>query len=366
MHLRLDGVLPPSSTRIVESKRESISKKTCKVLTDRASLLLILKTIYQRADETALQLRLAQSLATMTTHPNPGLNTNSTHSHNQEREAIAPRLEEVNLEEISIHFLCTYSTHPNWTEIISSCNDYGQTMAHISVTLGYFRLLQRLFTWEIDLDVVDHMGLTALHYAYRFGQEECAGFLIHSGATADNLGRSGSSLDPSLEVRVHPAIDTGGDGSTHSNSSGDYSIAEAEGQYAKHFLVEQWRRQIENERRGEIPLSRHQSGDARGRLGSASTPPAHDSADERVEGVMHGQHFSPSVQLPQEIPKDITLQEMKPPTKTAVPSSVLPSVVAASTQMKLYSPGHVAAQGYRALSGDKFVPYPPWVRQSGA
>ena len=337
------------------------------MLTDRASLLLILKTIYQRADETTLQSRLAHSLATMNTHPNPNLNTNPTHLHNQEREAIAPRLEEVDLEEISIHFLYTYSTHPNWKEIISSCNDYGQTMAHISVTLGYFRLLQRLFMWEIDLNVVDHMGFTALHYAYLFRQKECTGFLIHSGATADDLGRSGSSLEPSLEVRPHPIIDTGGDSSTHSTPSADYNIAEAEGQYAKHFLVEQWRRQIKDEKRGEISPSRHRREGARVRLGSASTPPADDSAYERAGGVTHGQPLSPSVQFPQETPKDTTSQEMKPPTETAVPSSTLLPVVAASTRMKPDSPGRVAAQGYLSLSEKTVVPYPhAWVSQSGA
>jgi hypothetical protein len=89
-------------------------------------------------------------------------------------------------------------------------------MAHISVSLGYFRLLQYLFTWGINLNAVDNMGLTALHYSYLFKQEECARFLIHSGADQfilDDLGRSPFNLAPSLEVGVHSTIHAGGNSS---------------------------------------------------------------------------------------------------------------------------------------------------------
>jgi len=145
----------------------------------------------------------------MNAHRNP-MNTGTTHSTNQEREEAPPRLEDVNLEDISIRFLCTYSTHPSWKQIVSSRNGYGQTIAHIAVTLGYFRLLQHLSTWQIDVNAMDDMGSTALHYAYLFRQEECARLLIDSGADPfilDDLGRAPSNLNPSLEVRVHPAMD---------------------------------------------------------------------------------------------------------------------------------------------------------------
>ena len=217
MHVRSDGALLPSSTRTAEPKREFSSNNACKVLIDLDSLLSILKIVYQLADETTRQkMGPAQWFTTMN---NPSLNTGTTHSSNQGRKEIPPRLEDVNLEDISIQFLCTYSTHPNWKHIVSSRNDYGQTMAHICVTLGYFRLLQHLSTWQIDLNVVDHMGLTALHYAYLFIQEECARLLIHSGAERfilDDLGRSPSSLNPSLEVRVDPNMEIGGDSSPRS------------------------------------------------------------------------------------------------------------------------------------------------------
>jgi ankyrin repeat protein len=121
--------------------------------------------------------------------------------------------EEVDLEEVLIHFLCTYSTHRKWRQIVSSSNAHGQTMAHISVTLGYSRFLQHLFIWEIDINAVDSVGSTALHYAYLFSQEECARFLTHSGANQfvlDDLGRLPSDLDSSLKFRSHSNIGTDG------------------------------------------------------------------------------------------------------------------------------------------------------------
>ena len=223
MHLRSDGVQPPSSTRTLERKRESIPNRACKVLIDPASLLSILNNIYQWANETIRQLRPVQLFATMNTVRDPNLNARATHSNNQEREEIPARLEEENIEDISIHFLCTCSIHPNWKQIVSSRNEYGQTMAHICVTLGYFRLLQHLCTWEIDLDAVDQMGSTALHYAYLFRQEACAKHLILSGASPsilDNLGRSPSNVDPSLEVRLHSNMEMYSDSSAFQTAMG--------------------------------------------------------------------------------------------------------------------------------------------------
>ena len=218
----------------------------------------------------------------MNIHHNPSLNTRTTTSNGQEREEIPTRLEEVNLEDISIHFLCTYSTDPNRKQIVSICNDDGQTLAHIAVTLGYFRLLQYLFRWEIDLNAVDSMGLSALHYAYLFKQEECAKFLIDSGVdrfTLDDLGRSPADLNPSLEVRLGSIIDMDSDSSADGARVIECEMPDEAGKhYAKDFLIQQWMREGEDEKRNEVPLSRCQSQET-------SSPPALDSVDERVWGV---------------------------------------------------------------------------------
>ena len=114
-------------------------------------------------------------------------------------------MEEANLEDVSIQFLSTYSTHTTWRQTVSLANDYGQTLAHISVAFGFLRLLQHLVAWGIDLQVKDDMGLTALHYAYFFQQEESVVFLLCSGATRfvlDHLGRTPSDLGPQLDRKL--------------------------------------------------------------------------------------------------------------------------------------------------------------------
>ena len=276
MGLCLVRVMPNLSTETPEKKRESVSRKGYKMLIGTTSFLAILGSIYDKANESTRQIILAQS---MSTHLNLSLSSGNTHSNNQERAETPPRLEEVDLEELAISFLCPYSTHPDWKQIVSSFNEYGQTIAHISVTLGYSQLLQHLFTWKINLNIVDNMGSTALHYAYLFRQEECARFLIQSGADAlilDDLGRSPSDLDASLEVKLHATVDIGSDNKTHSPSSAICTIkmpGEAEGRYAKHFFLRQWGRQIEDEKNDEIPLAKFQSGDTWGPYKAASTPP---------------------------------------------------------------------------------------------
>ena len=204
MHLRLEGVLPPSSTRTAQTNCEFIPNKVCKVLIAPASLVSFIKIKISGDNETTQQLRPAHWSTAMNTDRDPNLNMSTTHSDHQEREELPPGQEEETIEDISIHFLCTCSTHPNWKELVSSRNEYGHTMAHICVTLGYLRLLQHLCAWEIDLNAVDHMGSTALHYAYLFRQEECAKLLIRSGANRfirDGLGRTPYAMPEPFATR---------------------------------------------------------------------------------------------------------------------------------------------------------------------
>jgi len=296
----------------------------------------MLKSIYQKADGTIVQKIFAsvqQSLATMNTSSNPSMNTRVDHSDNHEGAETPLRPEEVDLEEISIHFLRAYSIHPNWKQIISSCNDYGQTMVHISITLGYLRLLRHLSTWGIDLNVVDNMGLTALHYAYLFKQEECAKFLIHSGVDQfilDDLGRSPSDLDPSFEVRLRSNMDI--DSASHAEGASpieyDNEMPDETGKlYAKRFLVQRWMRQGEDERRSEVPPSRCQSPEILGLPRSAGSPAALGSADARDLGVAYDRSSSLGVRISEESSTLIVTEEMNsgPPIEIAVsPHNTLP------------------------------------------
>ncbi len=273
------------------------------------SLLSLLKTVYQLVDETTRQKGPTRSFSTVNTYRSPNLNAHTTRSNNQVREEVPTRLEDVNLEDISVHFLCAYSTQPNWRQIVSTCNDYGQTLAHIAVTSGHFRLLQHLIRWQIDLDAVDSTGLTALHYAYLFEQEECAKFLIHSGVDQfilDDLGRSPSDLSPSLEVRIRSVMDIDSDGSADGASPIECDIEmpdEAGKLYAKHFLIQQWVLQGESERWGEAPLSRCQSQET-------SSPPAPDSAGERVWSATYDRFSSLDVPPPEGHATPVVAEDM--------------------------------------------------------
>ena len=222
-------------------------------------------------------------------------------------------------------------------------------MAHISVTLGYIRLLQHLSTWQIDLNIVDHMGSTALHYAYLFIQEDCARLLIASGADPfilDDLGRSPSSLHPSLEIGLHPPVEIGGDSST---SSADFTSEMSED--TKDFLVQQRPPRIEDERVSEmrgVSPTRFRRDDVWSQSNAASTTPTNHSADERVGRVMDRQSFSSTIQSPQGIPTLVAPHQMETLCNSVVLSGVLSPPAGTSDQTKMDGPGHPEFHNYDA------------------
>ena len=306
MHLRSDGALPPSSTRTVEPKRESIPNKARKVLIGPASLLSMLKTIYQRADE---MMKPAQLFAAMNTNHDPSSNTNTAHLNKQEREEIPPKMEEENIEDISAHFLCTYSTPPDWKQIVTTCDEYGQTFARIAVNLGYFRFLQHIFRWQIDLNVIDILGLSALYSAYLSQKEECAKMLIHSGVsrfTFNDLGHPPAGLDPPFEVVLRLIMDIDG----HSIPDGappierDTETPDEVGKpHAKHFFIQQWMKQSGDERTGEIPQSRCQSQEI-------DTHPALESTDESVRVITYDHSSSLGIHTPEGHSTPVVVEEI--------------------------------------------------------
>ena len=88
---------------------------------------------------------------------------------------------------------------PNFDDIVSTSNDYNQTLAHLSVLYGYISLLSRLVEWRIDLTVADISGLTALHCAYLKEDRESIRILLSGGASPsieDKLGRYPRDLLP--------------------------------------------------------------------------------------------------------------------------------------------------------------------------
>ena len=146
-------------------------------------------------------------------------------------------------------------------------------MVHISVVFGFLRLLQHLVVWGIDLQVPDDMGLTALHYAYFFQQEECLVLLLRSGANRfvlDHLGRTPSDLAPQLDrkLRLDPLGSYIGD--TCEPCPSRCSLVtdcdldmpeEAEMLNAKYLLVQRWVLQVESDHCRESSPSRRKAYD---------------------------------------------------------------------------------------------------------
>jgi hypothetical protein len=95
--------------------------------------------------------------------------------------------------------LSCLQTQPNFHEIVSTTNDYDQTLAHLSVFYDYPSLLGRLVEWNINLTIADVNGLTALHCAYMKGGLDSVRTLRSGGApesAMDKLGRTPSELLP--------------------------------------------------------------------------------------------------------------------------------------------------------------------------
>ena len=100
-------------------------------------------------------------------------------------------LDQGQFEEIAIQILSSYSTRYDLKKDVSCPNGYGQTLAHLAVTLGYIRLLEQLISWEIDLSVRDTTGATALQFAYLYDHPECVSLLTRSEANQQMCGELG-------------------------------------------------------------------------------------------------------------------------------------------------------------------------------
>jgi len=105
-------------------------------------------------------------------------------------------LEYDQLEEIAIQILSSCSTYHDWRKVVSLPNEYGQTLAHLAITLGYSRLLQQLILWEIDRSVRDATGATALHFAYLYNRPDCVSLLTRNGADQQVCGEPGEGVVP--------------------------------------------------------------------------------------------------------------------------------------------------------------------------
>ena len=165
----------------------------------------MLSAISGRYGELQLESALASLLQSVTTSDactNPEFRANGDTAPQGPGGPSNNSLEATHLEDTAGRFLASYSTRPDWNQTISLTNEYGQTLLHISVALGYHSLLQRLVDWNIDLDLQDVTGTTALHLAYLHDRADSITTLVHSGASAllqDHLGRIPSDLKSDIQ-----------------------------------------------------------------------------------------------------------------------------------------------------------------------
>ena len=114
------------------------------------------------------------------------------------------------IESSLLQALLSLGQGSNFDDIVSTSNDSGQTLVHLSVLFGYAVLLECLVRWRINLAVADISGLTALHCAYLKEDRESIRILLRGGASVsieDKLGRiprdlasEGSDLADWLEI----------------------------------------------------------------------------------------------------------------------------------------------------------------------
>jgi len=70
---------------------------------------------------------------------------------------------------------------PNFREILSTTNEYNQTLAHLAILHDYPSLLRHIVDWCIDLANSDLNGLTVPHCAYMKGDPHSGHILRREG-----------------------------------------------------------------------------------------------------------------------------------------------------------------------------------------
>jgi len=122
------------------------------------------------------------------------------------------------IEASLVEALTCLQARSDFHEIVSTTNDYNQTLAHLSIRYGYSSLLSHLVEWGIDLTIADANGLTALQFANHEGDLDSMRILRRGGASetmTDTLSRTPSEpqledfdSDSDLDAEVAARLDT--------------------------------------------------------------------------------------------------------------------------------------------------------------
>ncbi len=90
---------------------------------------------------------------------------------------------------------------PDFSRLLATVNEQGQTLLHLAVHLRYRELVQELVHWGMDPNVRDVNGFTALHAGYLCDDLFVVGFLEAEGAAPfalDETGRSPTEFAASI------------------------------------------------------------------------------------------------------------------------------------------------------------------------
>ena len=103
--------------------------------------------------------------------------------HPLRRRGVGDELEQMVLDLLSLLDVpLNRSSSFSLSSAVSHQTHSGQTLLHLAVFLKYPRLIKFLLRHDIDLDVRDRNGYTALHFAGIVGARECATILVDAGA----------------------------------------------------------------------------------------------------------------------------------------------------------------------------------------
>ena len=90
---------------------------------------------------------------------------------------------------------------PDFSQLLAIANEEGQTLLHLAVHPRYRELVQKPINWEIDPNIMDMNGSTALHAAPLCDDSFVVDVLKTRGSTPsvlDELGRSPAAFTTTI------------------------------------------------------------------------------------------------------------------------------------------------------------------------
>ena len=109
------------------------------------------------------------------------------------------RAQDKAIEIAIIEVLASLQNKLHFEKLISTTDDYNQTLAYFAVHLGYPNSLGRPMEWNIGPTIADVNGIAVLQCAYKKGDRACVELLLKNGApktVLDALGQAPSHLMP--------------------------------------------------------------------------------------------------------------------------------------------------------------------------